>query len=108
MRRADPLLWVGFRDYSRAVSTLLLVIALVVAALNLMLPVALLGWGLAGGDGRPDNPFYGGLALVIVLGGVYSLVECIAAFGGVGPLRWWLMWLLPVAAAVGCFLLRML
>jgi hypothetical protein len=86
------------------VSTTLLVIACVVALVNVPTSAGMLVWGLAGGDGRVDRWYEGVLALVILVGSLYSVGACFGAFGGISLTRWLLMWV-PVAAAALALLL---
>jgi hypothetical protein len=84
------------------VSTVLNVLALVVAVLSVPTVAGLTAWGLAGGDGEPKNPLYALLAVAVGFGSMYSALICYLAFWRDIPAwQWWLMWVPPVAGLVG-------
>ena len=55
--------------------------AIVVAGLNVLLAV-LVAWGLSGGDGEPDSPIAGVLAIVVFFGSILAVVIAIRARDG--------------------------
>jgi hypothetical protein len=72
----------------------------VVAVVCVPTVAGLMAWGLAGGDGEPQNAFLGILGAVVAFGSIYNAVTCFTAyFGDLPPWRWWLM-LLPTAAGL--------
>jgi hypothetical protein len=84
------------------VSTVLMVLALVVAVVSVPTVAGLTAWGLAGGDGEPKNPLYALLAMGVGFGSMYSALVCYLAFWRDIPAwQWWLMWIPPVAGLLG-------
>jgi hypothetical protein len=78
------------------------VLALLLALLCVPTVAGLTAWGLAGGDGTPETPLLGVLALLVGAGSLYNALICyLALFGDRQPWQWWLMWVAPVAGAVG-------
>lgn len=90
--------------YPRAVSTLLVGTAVLVALVNVPTSAGLLAWGLSGGDGEPRNPAHTALALLLVLGALAAVGGAFAAFDGLTAARWATMWVAP-AVALGAVLL---
>ena len=84
--------------------TSLLVLATIGAVGNLLAPVALLAWGLSGGDGKAESFFHGMLAVLVLVGGVYTVIECLRALHGIDTSRWVLMWLLPAVTLTAVLL----
>ncbi len=84
---------------------MLVVIALVVAAVSVFTVAGMTAWGLGGGDGTPDTPLLGVLSVLVSTGSIYNAVTCwLAVFEGLAAWQWWLMWVAPVAGAVGLWL----
>jgi hypothetical protein len=79
-------------------STALLVLACVVAIVNVPTSAGLFAWGLAGGDGELEHWYYGVLAVALVIGALLGVGYSFGAFEGISLVRWWLMWLAPAAA----------
>ena len=78
------------------------VLALVLAVLCVPTVAGMTAWGLAGGDGTPESPLHGVLAVLVGGGSVYNAVVCwLALFGDRASWQWWLMWAAPVAGLVG-------
>jgi hypothetical protein len=71
------------------VSSALLVIALLVAIVNLVGPGALAAWGLGGGDGEPRNTGAGLLAVLVVAGLLATPAAAIRALTDDVPGWWW-------------------
>lgn len=85
-------------------STSLHITALVIAILSVPTVAGLTAWGLAGGDGEPDNVALGVLGALVGFGSVYTAVTCWTAFWGLADWRWWLMFV-PAAAGLAGLLL---
>ena len=78
------------------------VLALVLAVLCVPTVAGMTAWGLAGGDGTPESPLHGVLAVLVGGGSVYNAVVCwLALFGDRASWQWWLMWAAPVTGIVG-------
>jgi NO-binding membrane sensor protein with MHYT domain len=82
-------------------STALQVATLVVAVACLPTITLFTVWGLAGGDGEPENPVVAILALIVGIGSLYVVGTAAAAFGGLPEWRWALMWVPAVAGLLG-------
>ena len=80
------------------------VVALVVAVVSVPTLAGLTAWGLAGGDGVPRNPAYAVLAVAVAGGSLYNALTAVSAFGELSGVRWWLMWVAPLAGLVGVLL----
>jgi hypothetical protein len=78
----------------------LLVLAAVVALVNVPGPAGLLAWGLAGGDGEPQSPAHALLALLVMVGALYVAFQTFSAFNGIGTWQWLLMWVVPAAGVL--------
>jgi hypothetical protein len=79
----------------------LLIVAIVVAVVSVPTIAGLTAWGLAGGDGEPDNALMGVLAVLVGGGGVYNALASWLAFQGLAEWQWWLMLVAPVAGLLG-------
>ena len=82
-------------------STALQVAALLVAVACLPTITLFTVWGLAGGDGEPDNAVVAVLGLVVGVGSLYAVGTAAAAFDGLPTWRWALMWVPAVAGLLG-------
>jgi hypothetical protein len=80
--------------------TVLLVLAAVVALVNVPGPAGLLAWGLAGGDGEPPSPAHALLALIVMVGALYVAFQTFSAFDGTQTWQWLLMWVVPAAGVL--------
>jgi hypothetical protein len=87
-------------------STALLVLALVVALVSVPTVAGLTAWGLAGGDGSPENALFGLLGALVGFGAIYNVLVSFRAFWGIPDWAWWLMWVPPIAGLVGLVLAR--
>lgn len=87
-------------------STALLVLALLVALISIPTVAGLTAWGLAGGDGSPENALLGLLGALVAFGAIYNAVVSFRAFWGIPDWAWWLMWVPPIAGLVGLMLAR--
>ena len=85
-------------------STALVVLAIVVAALSVPTVAGLTAWGLAGGDGEAENAVVGILGALVGLGGIYNAVVSYRALWGIPEWAWWLMWAPMAAGIVGLLL----
>ena len=88
------------------VSISLHIAALFVAILSVPTVAGLTAWGLAGGDGEPDNAALGVLGALVGFGSLYTAVTCWTAFWGLADWRWWLMFVPPAAGLMGLLLAR--
>ena len=79
-------------------------LALVVAVLCIPTVSGLTAWGLAGGDGEPETPTYGVLALLVGAGSLYNALTCYLALFDIATWQWWLMWVCPLAGVLGILL----
>ena len=61
---------------SQAMSTTLVVLALVTALLCVPTVAGMTAWGLAGGDGSPETPIHGALAVLVGGGSLYNALTC--------------------------------
>lgn len=82
-------------------STALQVAAVVVAVACLPTITLFTVWGLAGGDGEPDNAVVAVLGLVVGAGSLYVVGTAVASFDGLPTWRWALMWTPVVAGLLG-------
>lgn len=81
-------------------TTLVLVVAVLVALVNIPTCAGLLAWGLSGGDGEPDSLAHTVLAVLLILGALAAVAGAFAAFGGLSTLRWASMWVAPGVAVL--------
>ena len=79
---------------------LLEVAALIVAVACLPTITLFTVWGLAGGDGEPENALVAALGLLVGVGSLYT-VGTAAAFGEIPEWRWALMWVPAGAGLLG-------
>lgn len=82
-------------------STSLLVLALLVALVSVPTVAGLTAWGLAGGDGSPDNAILGLLGALVGYGAMYNAVVTFRAFWWIPDWAWWLMWVPAAAGLLG-------
>jgi FtsH-binding integral membrane protein len=64
----------------------------------------LLAWGFAGGDGEADSAVLGLCGAGLAGGSLYNMAVTFAAFSDALHVRWWLMWVAPIAALLGLIL----
>jgi hypothetical protein len=89
---------------SLLVSTVLHVVALVVAVVSVPSVAGLTAWSLTGGDGSAQSPLVAFLGLVVGIGSIYNVVICWRSFWFIAEWQWWLMWAPGVAGLLGVLL----
>lgn len=85
-------------------ATSLHIAALLIAILSVPTVAGMTAWGLAGGDGKPDNVVLGVLGALVGFGSLYTAVTCWTAFWGLADWRWWLMFVPAAAGLTGLLL----